>query len=62
MQLAKLIPIDRRQEQRRRGEPCRVISTHKAFDREERMVFKELERRRELRRDVDVRRVVAKAV
>lgn len=62
MQLAKLKPMDRRQKQRRRAESCRTISSHKAFDKEERLVFKELERRKELRRDVDVRRVVAAAV
>ncbi|MBW2731209.1 MAG: hypothetical protein JRH20_02385 [Deltaproteobacteria bacterium] len=60
MQLAKLMPVDRREQQRRQAAPRHTISTHKAFDSEERLIFKELERRKELRRDKDVRRIVAK--
>lgn len=50
---------DRRRENRRQGEPAAVVTTSRAFDREERMVFKRLERRRTLRRTRDIQRAVA---
>lgn len=60
--LARLIDEDdfeRRASERREQGATSVLSTHKAFAREERGIFRLLERRRELRRTVDVRRGIA---
>jgi hypothetical protein len=52
------LSIDRRRHHRR-GRQRTVISTHHAFERAERALFRQLERRRDVRRSVDVRRVLA---
>lgn len=60
--LARLIDendFERRAAERRGPGTSAVLSTHKAFAREERGIFRQLERRRELRRTVDVRRGIA---
>jgi hypothetical protein len=51
--------IDRRRRDRRLAIPDETISTHHAFDSEERRAFKQLERRRQIRRGADVRRAVS---
>jgi hypothetical protein len=51
--------IERRHRDRRQPFSEETISTHRAFDADERRAFKHLERRRHLRRDADVRRAVS---
>jgi hypothetical protein len=51
--------IERRRRDRRRPLSDETISTHRAFDADERRAFKQLERRRQIRRGADVRRAVS---
>ena len=51
--------LEQRQEERRQGTEGDLLSSHDAFDADERATFKALERRRHIRRDVDVRRAIA---
>ncbi|PID39540.1 MAG: hypothetical protein CSA65_09640 [Proteobacteria bacterium] len=51
--------LERRRADRRERAAVELLPTHTTFAREERGVFRQLERRRELRRAVDTRRAVA---
>ena len=53
--------LQQRSHQRRNDTPEPVLSTHLAFSSEERLVFKRIERRRELRRKADVRQALVAA-
>jgi hypothetical protein len=50
---------ERRRSTRRQRERGPVISSHAAFAKDERLVFRVLERRRQHRRDDDVQREIA---
>ncbi|MBU2552765.1 MAG: hypothetical protein KKB20_30415 [Proteobacteria bacterium] len=51
---------ERRADDRRAGKDDELIAVHRAFDRFERIVFKVADRRRLIRRDVDVQQAIAR--
>ena len=51
--------VNRREADRREALAERTLSSCHAFDAEERAVFQRVERRRQVRRDADVRRAIA---
>lgn len=51
--------LNRRRGERRQRRDEELISEHRAFDRAERSVFRSVDRRRQIRRDVDLRRAIA---
>lgn len=59
MKLLARISTNRRRLGRRTPEQDEIVSLHRVFSYEERIAFRQAERRRRIRRATDVRRAVA---